>query len=195
MTIKEQDKTHKIIIAGVGGQGAVTAARLIMVAAWLDDYHALQSEVHGMSQRGGSVNAHILIDRKPVKSPLVMEASCDLLIGLEPLETLRYLPYLRTEAAIVASDEPHVNIDDYPPHEAIIGDLNKIPNTKIIGTATHAKTLGNPRSANLVLLGQAANYLPIREKMWEDSIKRCFETKGDAVIKANIEAFHFGQKL
>lgn len=189
------DKTYKVIIAGVGGQGALTAAQLILGAAWKDDYHALQSEVHGMSQRGGAVNAHVLFDKRPVTSPLIMEGTGDLLISLEPLEALRYLSFLKKEATLVVSNEPIVNMENYPEEAKLFKELSSISNTHVIDTREHAKALNNKRSGNMVLLGKASQYLPISTDKWKEVIVERFQSKGDAVVEKNIAAFLFGQKL
>ena len=97
------EKTFGIVVAGVGGQGTITLSQLILGAAWKSGYKALQSEVHGMSQRGGSVNAQILISSNEVSSPVIMEGAGELLIGVEPLETLRYLNLLKKDGITVSS--------------------------------------------------------------------------------------------
>lgn len=189
------DKTYKIVIAGVGGQGAVTAAQLIMGAAWMDNYNALQSEVHGMSQRGGAVNAQILFDKRPVTSPLVMEGTGDVLIGLEPLESLRYLPFLRKDAPLVVSTEPVINMDTYPKEDELRRALEEVPGTILIDTKAHCKTLNNKRAGNMILLGKTSTFLPIPTEKWEEAITSRFKAKGEEVVAKNIEAFLFGKDL
>lgn len=192
---KATDVTYKVIIAGVGGQGAVTAAQLIMGAAWNGDYHALQSEVHGMSQRGGEVNAQILFDKRPVTSPLIMEGTGDVLIGLEPLESLRYLHLLKKDAVLVVSTETIVNMDNYPCDKELFEALQRVSGTQLVDTKAHAKTLQNKRAANIILLGKTSNYLPLDAQMWEDAIRFRFKSKGEEVVQKNIEAFRFGRAL
>lgn len=189
------DRTYKVFIAGVGGQGAVTAAQLVMGAAWHAGYHALQSEVHGMSQRGGAVNAQILFDKRPVSCPIVMEGDGDLLIGLEPLESLRYLQYLKQDARLVVSTEPVINMDGYPEEDQLIKALESVEGTELIDTKAHAKTLENKRSGNMVLLGKASNYLPIDAEMWKKAIAERFKSKGEKIVEQNIKAFEFGRGL
>ncbi|MBF0441641.1 MAG: indolepyruvate oxidoreductase subunit beta [Oligoflexales bacterium] len=190
----ETNRSHKIIVVGVGGQGAITVAQLLMGAAWTGGYHALQSEVHGMAQRGGSVTAQVIFDKKPVTSPLIMEGTGDLLIGLEPLESLRYLALLKKDARLVVSNEPIINMDNYPDEQGLFSELSKISGIEIIDTRAHAKTLNNKKSGNMVILGKASCYLPIEISVWRDAIAARFSSKGDEVIRKNIEAFEFGRE-
>lgn len=187
-------RSHKIVVAGVGGQGAITVAQLLMGAAWHGGFYALQSEVHGMAQRGGSVTAQVIFDRKPVTSPLIMEGTSDLLIGLEPLETLRYLSLLSRDAKLIVSNEPIVNMNGYPDDKKLFNELSAISGVEIIDTKEHSKTLNNKKSGNMVILGRASKFLPIEQRFWHQAIRERFQSKGEDVIQKNLEAFEFGRE-
>ncbi len=188
-------RTYKVIIAGVGGQGAVTVAQLVMRAAWKAGHHALQSEVHGMSQRGGAVNAQVLFDKEPVTSPLIMEGTGDVLIGMEPLESLRYLSLLKTDAKLAVSNKPIINMDNYPDTDKLFHDLENISGVTLVDTDKHAKELGNPRAGNIILLGLASKELPIEVDVWNSVLQERFGAKGQDVVDKNMAAFEFGRSL
>lgn len=192
---KKLDRTQCVIIAGVGGQGALTIAQLVLGAAWRSDYYCLQSEVHGMSQRGGEVNAQILFDSEPVTAPITMEGKADVLIGLEPLEALRYLPMMKEDATVVVSTVPIKNMSTYPETESLINELKKYPNIKLVDTAAHSKALNNRHAGNTTLLGLASKYLPIEDATWKEIFEERFGAKGEAVVAKNMEAFELGKSL
>ncbi|HLE11714.1 MAG: hypothetical protein A2504_15550 [Bdellovibrionales bacterium RIFOXYD12_FULL_39_22] len=189
------DKLYGIIVAGVGGQGAITLAQLFLGAAWRSRLHTMQSEVHGMSQRGGSVNAQISISKAEVTAPLLLSGAVDLLISMEPLEALRYVPFLSKNATIITSTEPTINMDNYPDINLILGALREIPGTILVDTAEHAKKLANKNAGNMVLLGVASNYTPIDKTIWHTIIEERFASKGEKVVVKNIEAFDIGKKI
>lgn len=192
---KEVDKAIGIIIAGVGGQGTLTLAQLVIGAAWKSGLYCLQSEVHGMSQRGGAVNAHVTMDSKPVSSPLILEGSADLLIGMEPLETLRYLNYIKQDGVVLSSTSPIKNIPNYPDDDTVLAEVNKIDGVKAVNTDENAKNLKNKHAGNIILLGMASNHLPIDDNTWFQVFEERFSSKGEKVIQKNIDAFNFGKNL
>ena len=188
-------RPYGVIVAGVGGQGAITLAQLILGAAWKSGYYVHQAEVHGMSQRGGSVNAHILFDTKEVSSPVVMQGSGDLLIGMEPLETLRYLYLLSKYASVISSAVPIKNMAEYPDIEKVLVELQATSGITLVETDKHSKTLNNPKAGNMILLGIASKHLPVRNDIWEIVINERFKQKGMDVVHKNLEAFEFGRML
>jgi indolepyruvate ferredoxin oxidoreductase, beta subunit len=190
-----ENKPSSVIVAGVGGQGAITVSQLILGAAWKTGYYVLQSEVHGMSQRGGSVNAQILFDKKEVTSPVIMEGRGDLLIGLEPLETLRYLSLLDEGASVISSISTVKNMADYPEIGGIIDELKKIPGVLLVDTDKLSVELGNKNAGNMILLGAASKHLPFENNIWYEVIKERFDGKPEELIKKNIEAFERGKRL
>lgn len=189
------EKAQGIIVAGVGGQGAITLAQLILGAAWKSDYYCLQSEVHGMSQRGGAVNAHIVFDSAPVTSPTIMEGAADVLIGMEPLETLRYIHMVKQDGNVISSTSPLVNMPTYPDESQVISAINEIDDIHLVDTDECAKTLKNRHAGNVVLLGMASKFLPMEQELWHSIFEERFKTKGEKIIHKNVEAFTYGRNL
>jgi len=187
--------TFGVVVAGVGGQGAITIAQLILGAAWMSDLSAMQSEVHGMSQRGGEVSAHILFSKHPVSSPTIEAGNGDLLIGMEPLETLRYLHYLKKNAPAVSSSVPLINMDKYPEPEKLLGLLSSTEGVLLLDTDALAAELHFSQAGNMALLGAATKYMPIDTDIWTKTIRERFQTKGERVIDNNLMAFNRGREL
>ena len=183
-----------IILCGVGGQGILSIATIIGEAAMNENLYIKQAEVHGMSQRGGDVQSNLRISSKPIASDLIALGSADVIISMEPMEALRYLPYLSKEGWIITSSTPFVNIPNYPDLETIKADLAKIKNVIILDIEQLAKDNGIPRSANVILLGAAQKALNIEYGKLEDAIRRVFTRKGEAVVEANIKALALGRE-
>lgn len=181
-----------IILAGVGGQGILTIAAIIGEAALEDGLFMKQTEVHGMSQRGGDVQSHLRISDQPIASDLIPLGTADIIISLEPMEALRYLPYLKKNAWIVTNSKPFVNIPDYPELEQIMKVYDCLQNKIIIDVEQIAKDLGTPRSSNMVLLGAASHHLPIDFIKLENGVRRIFSRKGETVVEANLKALSAG---
>ena len=179
-----------IILCGVGGQGILSIATIIGEAAMHENLYIKQAEVHGMSQRGGDVQSNLRISSEPIHSDLIALGSADVIISMEPMEALRYLPYLKKDGWIITSSVPFVNITNYPEQEKLDEQLAKLPNVVSIDIDTIAKQLGAPRSANMVLLGAAQKALGIEMSKLEDAVRRVFAKKGDAVVEANIKALN-----
>ena len=190
--VAETSKTMKtdIILCGVGGQGILSIATIIGEAAMHENLYIKQAEVHGMSQRGGDVQSNLRISSEPIHSDLIALGSADVIISMEPMEALRYLPYLKKDGWIITSSVPFVNITNYPEQEKLDEQLAKLPNVVSIDIDTIAKQLGAPRSANMVLLGAAQKALGIEMSKLEDAVRRVFAKKGDAVVEANIKALN-----
>lgn len=183
-----------IILAGVGGQGILSIATVIGEAALKENLNIKQAEVHGMSQRGGDVQSNLRISSDPIASDLIPKGCADLIISLEPMEALRYLPYLAKDGWIVTNTEPFVNIPDYPAIEEINAELAKIANVIKVDVDAIAKEAGNPRGANIVLLGACSHLLGIEPEKFEQGIERIFARKGEAIVDSNLKAFRAGQK-
>ena len=145
-----------IILCGVGGQGILSVATIIGEAATKAGVNLKQAEVHGMSQRGGDVQSNLRLSTEPIYSDLIPKGGCDLIISMEPMEALRYLPYLAENGVIVTSNKPFVNIPDYPAEDVLFGELNQLPHVVQLDIEEVAKEAGSVRSANVVLLGMAA---------------------------------------
>ena len=182
-----------IILAGVGGQGILSIATIIGSAALEQNLHLKQAEVHGMSQRGGDVQSHLRLSSDPIHSDLIPKGGADLIISLEPMEALRYLPWLAPEGWLITNTAPFVNIPNYPDMEAIKAELGRLPHVVAIDVDELAKQAGSPRSANMVLLGAASEALGILEpEKLRQGIRRIFGRKGEDIVEMNIKAFDAG---
>ena len=182
-----------IILAGVGGQGILTIATIIGNAATVAGLHLKQAEVHGMSQRGGDVQSNLRLSTEPIYSDLIRQGAADLIISMEPMEALRYLPYLNKEGWIVSSSHPFKNIPNYPDEAALANELAALPHVATLPIEEVAKKHSLPKSANMVLLGMAARYMEIlTPDQLRESIARVFAPKGDKVVADNIKAFDLG---
>ena len=182
-----------IVLAGVGGQGILSIATVIGSAALQQGLHLKQAEVHGMSQRGGDVQSNLRLSSEPIHSDLIPKGGADLIVSLEPMEALRYLPYLAPDGWIITNTAPFVNIPDYPEMDKVTAELNKLPNVVALDVDAVAKDLGNPRGANMVLLGAMAAVLHILEpEALREGIRRIFARKGGVIVDNNIKAFDAG---
>lgn len=181
-----------IILSGVGGQGILSIAAVIGKAAIKNDLHMKQAEVHGMSQRGGDVQSNLRISDKPIASDLIPKGAADLIISLEPMEALRYLPYLKKDGWIVSNTQPFENINNYPDINAIHEEIKKIPNHVLLDVEAIAKEVGSIRTANIVMLGAAAPFLNIEYNALENSIREIFERKGEDIVNLNLQALKAG---
>ncbi len=183
-----------IILAGVGGQGILSIAAVIAVAAIENKLYIKQSEIHGMSQRGGDVQSHLRLSDKPIHSDLIPSGNASLIISVEPMEALRYLPWLSESGWLVTNSNPYINIPDYPPIEKIYEEIRKIRNSLIIDADKIAKDCGSPKSVNMVVLGAASPFIDIPHLSLEKAIRRMFLTKGERVVEINLKAFRNGRK-
>ena len=182
-----------IILAGVGGQGILTIATIIGDAATAAGLNLKQAEVHGMSQRGGDVQSNLRLSTEPIHSDLIKQGAADLIISMEPMEALRYLPYLNKEGWVVTSSHPFKNIPNYPEEEALMEELNNLPRVAALPIEDVAKENNLPKSANVVLLGMAAKYIEIlTPEQLRESIARVFAAKGEKIVEANQQAFDLG---
>lgn len=184
-----------IILAGVGGQGILSIATIIGEAALHQGLRIKQAEVHGMSQRGGDVQSNLRISSDPISSDLIALKGADIIISLEPMEALRYLPYLAEDGWIVTNSEPFVNIPNYPELADVVAELKKVKNLVMLDVDKIAKDCGNSRAANMVLLGAASPYLGMEVQNIEDGIARIFGRKGAEVVEMNIKALRAGRAV
>ena len=176
-----------IILSGVGGQGILSIATVIGQAALKDGLYMKQAEVHGMSQRGGDVQSNLRISDRPIAS--------DLIISLEPMEALRYLPYLSPEGWLVTNEAPFINIPHYPAEEALKAELDRLPHKIVLNVNEVAKEVGSPRVANIVLLGATIPFLGIDYQKVQDSIRDIFQRKGEAIVELNLKALVAGKEI
>ena len=186
--------TSNIIIAGVGGQGIISIAATIGLAAVDSGLNLKQSEVHGMSQRGGDVQSHLRISDKPVHSDLIPHGGADLIISVEPMEALRYLPWLSAKGWVVTNSVPFINIPDYPDPESVVATVKSQPNNIIFDADKMAKDLGSSRAGNMVMLGAASHFIDMDVKWLEKAVADLFARKGEEVVALNIKCFKAGRE-
>ena len=182
-----------IILAGVGGQGILSIAATIGMAALENHLYLKQAEVHGMSQRGGSVQSHLRISEKEIASDLIPLGKADLIISVEPMESLRYLPWLSESGWLVTNTTPFVNIPDYPDMKELLAEIEKLPNHIAINADEIVRQIKSPRSSNIVMLGAASPFLDIPYESLESGIKKIFGRKGEKIVNLNIAALKAGR--
>ncbi|GHV78657.1 indolepyruvate oxidoreductase [Spirochaetia bacterium] len=182
-----------IILAGVGGQGVLSIAAIIAHAAVAAGLSVRQSEVHGMAQRGGAVLAHLRLSDTTIASDLVPQGGADLIISMEPVESLRYTAWLAPGGALVTAAEPFVNIPDYPDIAGILKLVAAFPVNRIVQAEGLAKEAGLTRAVNMVMVGAASPFLPIPEHTLEATIAAMFAAKDVSVAEANKRAFNLGR--
>ena len=186
--------TTNIVLAGVGGQGILSIANVIGIASLENNLFLKQAEVHGMSQRGGDVQSNLRISDSPIDSDLIPYGKADIIVSLEPMEALRYLPYLSKNGWVVTNTNPFVNISNYPDIKEVMQELEKIDNLVAFDMDKTAKDLGSPRSSNMVLLGAASPFLGLPEDLLIDSIHKFFEKKGEKITELNVKSFEAGRR-
>lgn len=184
-----------IILSGVGGQGILSIAATIGMAALENNLQLKQSEVHGMSQRGGAVQSHLRISDKEIASDLIPLGKADLIISVEPMESLRYLPWLSENGWLVTNTTPFVNITDYPDMKELLAEIEKLPHHIAINADEIARHIKSPRSSNMVMLGAASPFLNIPYTSLEIGIKKIFSRKGEKIVQLNIDALKAGREF
>ncbi len=186
---------NDIILAGVGGQGILSIAAIIGYAAVQSNLYLKQAEVHGMSQRGGDVQSHLRLSSEEIASDLIPQGKADMIISVEPMEALRYLPYLSPEAWVISNSEPFVNIPDYPPKEQVMQEIEKLPRHVLLNADQMAEELGTKKAANMVILGAASPFIDIPFSKLEDAIRFIFGKKGEDLVNINLEAIRAGRSF
>lgn len=185
-----------ILLVGVGGQGILLASEILSESLMLAGYDVKKSEIHGMSQRGGSVVSHVRYGRE-VYSPIVPEGEGDVLFGFELMETCRSLPLLKPGAKVVANDlrilPPSVLMGREPYPEGVVDVIRKkFPDFLLVDGHKLATEAGNPRAANTALLGVVSKHLDIDEKFWLAALSKMVPAKA---LEINIKAFMLGRGL
>lgn len=183
-----------IILSGVGGQGILSIAATIGTAALQTGLHMKQSEVHGMSQRGGDVSSNMRVSDKPVASDLIPQGKADVILSVEPMECLRYISYLKPEGWLITNSKPFNNIANYPDLEEIYKEIRKVKNHIIIDADAIAKELKSVRSSNIVMLGAASPYIDMEYDSFKKALQAIFGAKGQEVVDKNIEALDKGRE-
>ncbi len=184
-----------IILSGVGGQGILTIAAVLDMAALGEDLFVKQSEVHGMSQRGGAVHSHVRISDKEIYSDIIPTGGAEMILSVEPMELLRHLPYLKKEGWLITDSKTFENILDYPKKDNLYKQIKLHPNHIIINATDVAKKIGNSKVANMILLGAGSTIIPLSEKSLLNAIKKLFENKSDKILQLNLDAFETGKEM
>ncbi|MBD3184268.1 indolepyruvate oxidoreductase subunit beta [Candidatus Poribacteria bacterium] len=187
------DKVTNLILTGVGGQGILTASEIISEAAAQAGHDVKKSEIHGMSQRGGSVNSHIRFGEK-IYSPLVIKGECDLLLAFEKLEALRMADFVKEDGNIIVNRQqinPSTVINGTAKYPENIEDklTSKYKSVIFIDALNIAKESGNIRTANTAMLGAASKLLNIPADIWIDVIRMRVPERA---IEANMKSFQMG---
>ena len=182
-----------IILAGVGGQGILSIATTIGTAALNAGLHLKQAEVHGMSQRGGDVSSNLRIADHEIASDLIPYGQADLIISVEPMESLRYLPLLSPTGWLITNTKPFINIKDYPNMDDLMAEIEHIHNHIALDADEMAKDLGSVRSANMVILGASTPFLDIEYQELQEAIRVIFGRKGEEIVKMNLDAMQAGR--
>lgn len=184
-----------IILAGVGGQGVLSVSTIIASSAMKEGLHVKQSEVHGMAQRGGAVLAHLRLGDSPIASGLIPKASASMILSMEPLEGLRYISYLSQDGRLITSSNPVMNIPDYPDLDGILSRIRSLPHAKVLDAEKFAQQAGSVRASNMVMVGAAAQFLPVKVETIKECIMDLLACKGDKIVDINLKAFSVGQRI
>ena len=184
-----------IILSGVGGQGILSIAATIGMAALENHLYLKQAEVHGMSQRGGAVQSHLRISENEIASDLIPLGKADLIISVEPMESLRYLPWLSEKGWLVTNTIPFINIADYPDMKELLSEIEKLSHHITINADEIARQVKSPWSSNIVMLGAASPFLNLPYESLEIGIRKIFGRKGDKVVQFNIDALKAGREF
>ncbi len=183
-----------IILGGVGGQGILTIATVIGMAALSEGLQLKQSEVHGMSQRGGDVQSNLRLSSDPIASDLIPEGKADMILAVEPLESLRYFNMLNRQTGwLITSINPFRNIPDYPPLQDVLGEITKLPRYITIDAEKIALAQGSVKAANIVVLGAASPFLGLKYASLENAIRQLFGKKGEELVDLNLKALKAGR--
>lgn len=182
-----------IVLAGVGGQGILSIATVLGFAALENNLYLKQAETHGMSQRGGAVQSYLRLSDQPVYSDLIPFGKADLILSVEPMESLRYLPYLSPDGYVVTNITPYMNIVNYPEMETIMDEIRKLPLFIAIDAEAIAKEIGNARTSNMVMLGAATPFIDIALESIEQGVGEIFGRKGEKMVALNLRALHAGR--
>ena len=187
--------TKSIMLVGVGGQGTILASKLLTTGLMNAGYDVKMSEIHGMSQRGGSVSSQVRYGKK-VYSPVIEIGGADILVSFEKMEALRWLEYLKPEGKIVVNN---YRIDSIPvltgkaiyKEKEIEDELNRL-NATIINAADKAKELGNSKVMNIILLGALVKSMSLEDIDWESIIRENIKEK---FVDINLQAFKKGMEM
>ncbi len=187
-------ETKNIMIVGVGGQGSLLASKLLGRLLTDEGFDVKVSEVHGMSQRGGSVVTYVRYGDK-VYSPIVDKGEADFIVSFEKLEAARYAQYLKPDGKIIVNSQ---EVDPMPviigskeyPHAALDNLTARGVNIDAIDALAPAMEAGSAKAVNIVLMGRLSKYLDIAPEKWEDAIR---ESVAPKFVEMNLKAFSLGR--
>jgi len=182
-----------IILAGVGGQGILSIAAVIGYAAVQSGLYLKQAEVHGMSQRGGDVQSNLRLSDKPIASDLIPLGKADIILSVEPMESLRYLPWLSEKGWLITSTQPFNNIPDYPEMDDLMQEIEKLPYHIALDAESLAREAGSLKVANIVMLGAASPFLDLDYDHLKQAIIFLFGKKGEEIVALNMKALEAGR--
>ncbi len=182
-----------IILAGVGGQGILSIASILGEAALRENLFLKQAETHGMSQRGGAVVSHLRISDSEIAADLIPQGKADIILSVEPMEALRYLPFLAPNGYIVTNTTPFLNVPNYPEIDTVLAEIRKQPRFVAIDADKMATEAGNKRAMNMVMLGAATPFIGIDPEKIEEGILLIFQKKGEKIVELNLKAFKSGR--
>lgn len=183
-----------IILAGVGGQGILSIAAVLGLAALNESLHLKQAETHGMSQRGGAVVSHVRISDEPIASDLIPKGKADIILSVEPMEALRYLPFLKKDGYIITNSMPFVNIPNYPEMKVLFEEMKAKSKVILIDADKMAKEAGSTKASNMVMIGAASPFIQITPEKIEKGISDLFIRKGEQIVQLNHSAFRMGRE-
>ncbi len=183
-----------IILAGVGGQGILSVAAVIGMAAVENNLFVKQAEVHGMSQRGGAVMSHLRISSEEIYSDLIEIGGADIILSVEPMESLRYLEYLSSGGWLITNAKPFINVPDYPELDKLLAEINALPNSIAFDANEIALKLKAPKAVNIIMVGAATPYLDIPYEKVEEGIGKLFGRKGEEIVEMNLRALKAGRE-
>ncbi len=184
---------YDIILAGVGGQGVLSVSAIIASSAMQEGLAVKQSEVHGMSQRGGAVLANLRLSSGPIASDLIPRGTAAMILSMEPIESLRYLEFLSEDGTVISATNPVVNIPDYPPIDEVLAAIRTLPRAILVDADTLARQAGSARATNMVMVGAASPLLPVAFHTIEHFVETLFAVKGAKVVETNLKALHAGR--
>jgi len=183
-----------IMLAGVGGQGILLMAQVLIQASRAQGFQYKQPEIHGMSQRGGPVYSHLRLSDNEIWSDLIPEGEAAVIVGIEPMEALRYIPYLSPNGMLITSNTPVINIPNYPDIDSIVDKIKGYDNHILIDAMRLSKNAGSSKAQNMVMVGAASQYLAIEASQLKDAIQEVFSSKGTKVVDINLNAFKYGNE-
>lgn len=189
----KKNDTKSILLVGVGGQGTILASKILSEGLVRKGYDVKMSEIHGMSQRGGSVTTHVRFGTK-VASPVVPEGEADVLVAFEKVEAVRWLKYLKKGGRLVVNNFEIYSLPvltgaaKYP--DEVVEKLGKeVPGLKIFNAGEIAEELGNIKAQNVVLLGALVKAMELEDIDWESVLKELVPPK---LLDLNLKAFKAG---